>query len=46
MRKGVLLTVNFKPPLAVNYEDSLDDILNQLMDAIEQSDKYKNKTIG
>ena len=43
MRKGVLLTVNFKPPLAFNYEDSLDDILNQLMDAIEQSDAYKSK---
>lgn len=41
MRKNVLMTVNFKPPLEVNYEASLDDILAQIMDAIEQSDAYK-----
>ncbi|HRN58548.1 MAG TPA: lysophospholipid acyltransferase family protein, partial [Agriterribacter sp.] len=45
MQKGVLLTVHFKPPLAIDYEDSLDDILDQLMDAIEQSSTYKGKTV-
>lgn len=41
VRKNVLITVNFKPPLQVNYENSLDDILAQIMDAIGQSDAYK-----
>ena len=42
MQKGVLLTVRFKAPLTINYDDSLDDMLGQLMDAIEQSAAYKN----
>lgn len=41
MRKNVQIAVNFKPPLQVSYEASLDDILSQIMDAIEQSDTYK-----
>ncbi len=44
MRRNVLITVNIKPPLQVNYENSLDDILVQIMDAIEQSDAYKLST--
>ncbi|MCO5238984.1 MAG: 1-acyl-sn-glycerol-3-phosphate acyltransferase [Chitinophagaceae bacterium] len=41
LRRGEVLTVNFKPPLSINYEDSLDTIMDQVMDAIEQSDRYK-----
>lgn len=41
LQKGVSLSVNIKPPLQINYEDSLDDILALVMDAIEQSDEYK-----
>ena len=39
-KKGCLLSVKFKEPLQINYEDSLDAILSQLMDAIEQSEKF------
>jgi 1-acyl-sn-glycerol-3-phosphate acyltransferase len=42
-KKGSLLTVTFKPPLQVNYDDSLDIILDQVMDAIEQSKKFMAK---
>lgn len=42
-KKGSLLTVTFKPPLQVNYDDSLDIILDQVMDAIEQSKKFMEK---
>ena len=45
MKKGVLLTVQFKPPLAIDYNDNLDNMLGQLMDAIEQSAAYKNKAV-
>ncbi|HEX5024837.1 MAG TPA: lysophospholipid acyltransferase family protein, partial [Agriterribacter sp.] len=45
MRRGVLLTVKFKPPLDIDYDDSLDNILEQVMDAIEQSSGHKNKTV-
>jgi 1-acyl-sn-glycerol-3-phosphate acyltransferase len=45
MQKGVLLTVHFKPPLDIDYDDNLDDILGQLMDAIEQSAAYKNQAM-
>ena len=38
--KGTLLTVNFKPPLTIDYDARSEDILAQLMDAIEQSKKY------
>ncbi len=45
MRTGVVMTVKFKPPLEINYEDSLDNILEQLMESIEQSDAYKNTNL-
>lgn len=41
MRKGVELSVTFKPPMQFDYNNSLDEIMDQLMEAIEQSDKYK-----
>ena len=39
-KKGVLLSVTFKEPLAINYDASTEEILAQVMDAIEQSKKY------
>lgn len=39
-KKGVLLSVSFKEPLAIDYEAPADDILAQIMDAIGQSKKY------
>jgi 1-acyl-sn-glycerol-3-phosphate acyltransferase len=41
INKGTQLSVTFKDPMNINYEDSLDDILEQVMDAIEQSKKFK-----
>lgn len=38
--KGTLLTVRFKPPLQIDYEARTEDILVQLMDAIEQSKQF------
>jgi 1-acyl-sn-glycerol-3-phosphate acyltransferase len=38
------LSINIKPPLVINYEDSVEDIMSQVMDAIEQSDAYKPLT--
>ncbi len=42
-KKGSLLSVRFKDPLNINYEDSSEVILEQVMDAIEQSKKYMLK---
>lgn len=39
-KKGVLLTVRFKEPLVIDYEARTEDILAQLMEAIEQSKTY------
>jgi 1-acyl-sn-glycerol-3-phosphate acyltransferase len=39
-KKGVLLTVRFKAPMEINYSDTPENILMQVMDAIEQSKKY------
>ncbi|HEY0733001.1 MAG TPA: lysophospholipid acyltransferase family protein, partial [Chitinophagaceae bacterium] len=39
-KKGVELSVRFKEPLDINYDDSPEDILAQVMDAIEQSKKH------
>ncbi|PVD53458.1 1-acyl-sn-glycerol-3-phosphate acyltransferase [Terrimonas sp.] len=43
LQKGTTITVNIKAPMQINYNDSLDDILSQIMDAIEQSDGYKKQ---
>lgn len=40
-KKGTLLTVRFKPPLVIDYDASSDQILEQIMDAIEQSKRFK-----
>ena len=42
-KKGTLLSVNFKEPLQINYEQSVDEILEQIMDAIEQSKQFMLK---
>ena len=39
--KGSLLTVQFKEPLRLSYEESVDEILEKVMDAIEQSETYR-----
>ncbi len=40
-KKGTLLSVNFKEPMHFTYEESIDEILERVMDAIEQSEKFK-----
>jgi 1-acyl-sn-glycerol-3-phosphate acyltransferase len=42
-KTGSLLTVQFKEPMKINYEDSVDNILISLMDAIEQSKTFMMK---
>lgn len=39
-RKGTRLSVCFKPPLQIDYDAPPEAILDQVMDAIEQSKKY------
>lgn len=41
IKKGTALTVTFKDPLPINYEDSTEKILDDIMDAIEQSPRFK-----
>lgn len=41
-KKGSLLSIRFKPPMNINYEDEADTILSQIMDAIEQSEKFQD----
>ncbi len=41
IKKGTRLTVTFKDPMQINYEDSTEKILEAVMDAIEQSKKFK-----
>jgi len=40
-KTGVELAINIKPPLTINFDDNSDVILEQIMDAIEQSEKFK-----
>ena len=42
-KKGSSLTVQFKEPMKINYDDSIDNILENVMDAIEQSKKFMLK---
>src|SRR4051812_26592479 len=39
-KKGVQLSVSFKPPLVIDFEAPAENILEQIMEAIEQSKKY------
>jgi 1-acyl-sn-glycerol-3-phosphate acyltransferase len=42
-KTGTLLTVRFKKPLEIDYDASSEAILEQVMDAIEQSKEYMLK---
>ena len=42
-KKSTLLTVRFKPPLQIDYEAPTEEILDQLMEAIEQSKTWMMK---
>jgi len=42
-KKGTRLTVTFKAPLQIDYNDSTENILAVVMDAIEQSKKFMLK---
>ncbi len=42
-KKGSLLSVKFKAPLDIDYNDPAEKILEQVMDAIEQSKKFMLK---
>ena len=39
-KKGSILTVRFKPPMVIDYDAPNEVILEQVMDAIEQSKSY------
>jgi len=39
-KKGTLLSVTFKPPMVIDYDAPAEQILSQVMDAIEQSKKH------
>jgi 1-acyl-sn-glycerol-3-phosphate acyltransferase len=41
IKKGTRLTVTFKDPMQINFEDPTEKILEEIMDAIEQSSKFK-----
>lgn len=42
-KKGSVLSVRFKEPLVIDYEKPVEEILEQVMDAIEQSKKFMLK---
>src|SRR5437762_11984869 len=43
-KKGSLLSVTFKDPLEIDYDDTCENILAQVMDAIEQSKTFMLKS--
>jgi len=42
-KKGSLLTVNFKEPLQLDYDAPAEEIMKEIMDAIEQSKEFMMK---
>lgn len=42
-KRGSNLSVTFKDPMVIDYEDSCENILEKVMDAIEQSKKFMLK---
>ena len=40
IKKGTILTVTFKEPMQIDFEESTEKILENIMDAIEQSKKF------
>lgn len=43
-KKGSLLSVRFKEPMVIDYTQPVEEILDQVMDAIEQSKSYMLKS--
>ncbi len=43
-KKGSILSVRFKEPMVIDYTQSVDEILDQVMEAIEQSKNYMLKS--
>jgi 1-acyl-sn-glycerol-3-phosphate acyltransferase len=41
IKKGTRLTVTFKDPMIIDFDETTDKILEEIMDAIEQSKKFK-----
>jgi 1-acyl-sn-glycerol-3-phosphate acyltransferase len=41
IRLRTKLSIRFKPPLDINYDDTPEAILDQIMDAIEQSERFR-----
>jgi 1-acyl-sn-glycerol-3-phosphate acyltransferase len=42
-KRGSLISVRFKEPMVIDYNNTVDEILDQVMDAIEQSKKFMLK---
>ncbi|HEX8460455.1 MAG TPA: 1-acyl-sn-glycerol-3-phosphate acyltransferase, partial [Segetibacter sp.] len=42
-KRGTILTVKFKAPLQIDYNETPEQILEQVMDSIEQSKKFMFK---
>ncbi|BAV04792.1 hypothetical protein FLA_0791 [Filimonas lacunae] len=42
-KKGSLLSIRFKAPMEINYDNSVEEILDQVMHAIEQSKEFMLK---
>jgi len=42
-KRGSILSVRFKEPMVIDYTQSVEEILEQIMDAIEQSKQYMLK---
>ncbi|MEO7047424.1 MAG: lysophospholipid acyltransferase family protein, partial [Ferruginibacter sp.] len=43
-KRGVMLSVQFKEPLQFTYNETIEEILEKVMDAIQQSKKYMLKS--
>ena len=41
LKLGSRLKIRFKQPMDINYDDPEDEILEQIMDAIEQTDRFR-----
>ena len=42
-KRGSILSIRFKAPMVIDYSQGVDEIVDQVMDAIEQSRKYMIK---
>lgn len=46
IKKGTRLSITFKDPMHIDFEDSTEKILENIMDAIEQSKKFAPGQVG